>query len=646
MCMVLCIETRQEIDPNGDQILNYITKNSGPKKKVTLVLGAVGSGKTTLALLLTGKELEAKVVRSLGLRIVDKDDKIGTGSMETPRTIVPQLMSDNEDSYYYDCMGFSDSRKINNDIEITLLFRKLFNSAEKFNFIFTIAYNNSMESDIKKIIENLSDIFNENFINQKYDNTIALVVTKAPNKKGVIAFVKRKLKEIEKEYEDQSFENEGNLTNKKKALFASKLVGQLINAKKIGIFRKPNMESKPFKVNNVRTKEIILNLDYVSKDVNDYNFSLKLQSKEKVNEKIDNFLDKIVGNFGTIIEGINDFIVQEEKRYSYSLDKSIESAKRINETLTQINSIEPLQFKQQLINMIYDWGIKISGGSLQKSLQYIEFIDTLSKFSKLDRNFTVPQNISDELANVKENIGYSLEWYAFLTSLRQSLDDIIVHKQKFLNEFNVNEHIIDVINRMEIRQNSKNKIQSAINRLRDEKSDKSLLYKFELLNATKYQSLGDPEFICNETHLMVRGYNIYMQSVEKDGCFGNAQHVHIFAINKFFVDAQIIVATRNMEMAIISPIWQYNDTYNGNDFQFFGNLANNPLDPEKEYSRFIGIGQSLPNDKEKLPGKLIIEGILINIQIPQKVSGQPFFYDKIFNLIENMTQLCGKKLEL
>lgn len=379
MCIALCKETRQMrmiADENKDTILDYITKKDKPIKEVTLILGSVGSGKTTLALLLTDnneyEELNSKKLQKSKYIITDHDHKIGNGSMQTPTTIVPQLMYDERNRYYYyDSMEFSDSNKVNDDIQTTLLFRKLFNSAEKFKFIFTIAYD-SMESHIKTIIENMSTIFHAKFFDHqhkthydgdfdpKYQNAIALVVTKAPNDnradEDMIVLIRNELEKIKNEYGDL-----------KKKAFVS-----LLQMVPVVIFRMPKTEIKEHFIGSLKYERnktlpmIVDQLDYATKQTDDFIFSIEPQSKGKVDEKINNILIKIVHNFDTIIMGIDNFIVKQEQRYADSLDESFELRKKINEKLSQINSNEPLEFKEQLLNMIYNLGIKISGDKLQR----------------------------------------------------------------------------------------------------------------------------------------------------------------------------------------------------------------------------------------------------------------------------------------
>lgn len=136
-------------DDSVSAILDYIKiqdKNLvlATQSDVVLVLGITGSGKSTLTLLLTGAELEAKEIDGAegSFLIVDKNNKISGTSTTTSKTIVPDLMIEEMNgTAFYDCPGFGDSRGAKIDIAATFAIRKLLNFAESFKFIFTASYN-------------------------------------------------------------------------------------------------------------------------------------------------------------------------------------------------------------------------------------------------------------------------------------------------------------------------------------------------------------------------------------------------------------------------------------------------------------------------------------------------------------------------
>lgn len=617
LTLAMCL-ARQEIiaDENADAILGYITKKDEPIREVTFILGPVGSGKTTLALLLIGEKLNPERDQDSKLLIITDDNhKIGNGSKVAPRTVVPELMHDSINKhYYYDCTGFSDSKKVNEDIETTLLFKKLFNSAEKFSFIFTIAYD-SMESDIKTIIESMST-FNKEIDVRHIRTTTLLVVTKAPNNEFY--------DDIYKLYRNNFIQVRANMANENFTEILSDEYSPILIFRRPSSLVKAEFEVSLGKERNQISSMLLDHLFVITRKDVKFTFSLSSQPKEKINENIDNILNKIVDNFKSIVEGINDFIMQEESRCVKSLDESIKMMKNINETLSQIDSDEPLQFKEQLLNMIYGLGIKISGDSMLKSLQYIEFIDKLRKFTQLERRFTVPEKISNDLANVKKSVAFSLDWYEFLTSLRQSLDNVGAHQYKHhSSNFNASSYSAFLMNDMNsISSDSKLKIQNAI---KDE--EKSSTYKIQLFHAILKQSLEDPDIDCDEKnkHLIVRGYNIYMESVLRNECFKTAPHVFIFAINKVLIDVNVEVPKRPLDMSIISPSWDYTK---GSIWQ------KDILGQKNEYNRFIGIGQSLPYD-----GKMSPESTHI---LPDYLSG--IFIYSFFNLKFFHTKL--NKIEL
>lgn len=132
---------------------------------------------------------------------------------------------------------------------------------------------------------------------------------------------------------------------------------------------------------------------------------------------------------------------------------------------------------------------------------------------------------------------------------------------KFDGDFNDIDYSNSFINEMEINPDSKIKIKSVINGKGEEweEDGRSSIHKIGLFNAILEQSMGEPEFNCssNNKYLLVKGYNVLMKSVVNFPCFSTAKHVHIYAINKVFLDEFIYIDKRSMDLAIISPNWYY-----------------------------------------------------------------------------------------
>lgn len=577
--------TGQEQIPDENAIMNYVTKLEKPIERATLVMGEVGSGKTTLALLLTGAELFRK--RDLASQryiYTDKDNRIGNGSMQTPRTVVPNLMSDRDDryDYYFDCPGFSKSSNTDSDFEKTLIFQKLYHSARKMNFIFTVKYDDDADAfklNIKNSITNATGIFN-NFT--KYQNSIALVVTQYPlmAEKIGIDTIGKHLLDVQKKFSSQGTEY--------------KFAEMLQKPAKVGLFHVPHkLQSNSILGSDNRNElleNLIVRVAYVSTEPNDFRCTLNKASVTPFGVFIEKIKDKILKNFYKIIEGIKDFIFQEERRFSNSLDDTIAFTNKFNEELLKVDSGEPLVFKQQFTKMIYNLGIRIAGAVLHKSLQYVEYIELLH-IPEAVKTFTVPAEMSTKIQELRNDIRYSQVWNEVLSGLEQYFDDKRLFASPQFNEIDkIEEGLVHLDPQFRDQTKSEHfrNIKSAIDDFYKKKTPPQNIdkYKLELLDGILKQSVEIPVFKCseNKAHMLVTGYNVLMESVVTDPCFESTRHVDIFAMNRFISERPIERYNSAMQMTIISPIWEtQNDA-----FEFAFNFKDG-----NDSNRFIAIGQTI-----------------------------------------------------
>lgn len=586
----MLMTTAQEQISDENTVLNYLTKREKPIERATLVMGEVGSGKTTLALLLTGGELYRK--RDLASKryiFIDKDNRIGNGSIKTPKTVIPNLMSDRDDryDYYFDCPGFSDSRDEDSDFENTLIFQKLYHSAKKLNFIFTVKYDTddtTLKRNIKNLITYASDIFN-NYI--KYENSTAIVVTEYPlidEEIGIDA--------IKKHLSDIPLKGKGHDFTK-----------MLHKSAKIGFFHIPHILQSDSILGsdnrNALLENVIVQLAYVITEPNDFICTLNKKPQKLFIQFIDRITNKIIENFDKIIEGVKEFISQEERRYSNSLNKSIVITNKIKGELSKVNSKDPLVFKDQFTKMIYNLGIRIAGGVLHKSLQYVEYIQLLHIPEKV-MIFEVPLLMSVKIKSLIANMNYSQDWNDVLSGLRQYFEDEKLYT--YSEELNETDAIEKGLKRLTTENGQKigklNDIKLVINEFyQKKKSPKNIdEYKMKLLNVILQQSTEKTMFNCleNNTYFLVTGYNVQIDSVRFDHCFNDARYIHIFAINKLYFESSpgnLALERHNkaVNIGIISPIWETKHDVNGLAFYFKANNSN----AVDQYNQFFGITQTM-----------------------------------------------------
>lgn len=591
---------------DDSKFLDYITKREEPIKKATLVMGEIGSGKTTLTLLLTGATLNR--TRESGKHnsfyFTDPDSKIGNRSIQqTPTTEIPNRMSDGIDNYI-DCPGFNKIRKINDDIEITLMFDKILHSAKNLNFIFTIKYDESataFQSNIRSLILYASDLF-KNI--KKYKNSIAIVITHSPEAEtqkqiqAIIEKTRNHLNNTLKEFHptDQRIPYE----------FTSIIIYSQIDIFQVphtNDYRDNNQEGYGFDDKNRIIDDITPKLESIATEPDDFHLET-----EPMTGFIEKIIEKIVENFRMIIKEIDDFIFQEEKQTSNSLSKSVDIITKIKDALLKINAKQPVELKQQLMHMIYSLSVRISGDYLHKSIQYFKYIESSNHITRLI-NFTVPAEIFEKIEKVKARASYSHDWNVVLMNLPQHFDSLAIHKLFLESKLNKTYELNRIVDRAEIEEKIKTDIKSAINKFyKNHEVERRDKYKLKLIDTILRQSLEKPVLKCleNNTYILATGYNVLMDLVQQLHCYNTAQYVHVFAINNFYSNTVVIAGYNlTMDMTVISPNWVINGSDASINFSF--GVAEDFKSNSTQFNRFHGIGETITdgNDKKELSRKFL-----------------------------------------
>lgn len=579
------------------------------EESTIFVLGDVGSGKTSLTLLLTGAELEAKVICLRTFNITDEHNKIGVTSTEKPTNILPDLMFDavNSDNEYafYDCPGFGFSTPTANFATKYTVFDQLTRS-KSLKFIFTVIFN----CDIVNLLKYIADLF----VNLgKYGGAISLIVTKVPHHltdAEVIDSIVERLNEFK-----ISQKNDLDQNQTKQIQFVDFLLEQNDDKyTRIGIFRMPNEAGRLSKewINSQREPILHIvhhNLKYVRNDADDFNSNF-LPPEPYFYYISQRILNDIDSDFESIKALVKRFMLQEEERHSHNLDKLLESAAQIYAILMRFNALKLKEFQQQFIAIIDDLFINISGNVLRRAkiefLQHIDFLHILSKQYHTEMEFNVSTKMSNDVDILKAYSKNSLDWYSFLRNLHEKLSTYDYQQKKDIGVGYAPNIVIGVGESGEQVASNLN-IKAIFDQL-DTKMYVQVQHllvntiKLKLLHAVWRQSTQNASYDClsDRTHLLVKGYNVLLSHAIQDDCFKDAKHIQIFALNKVFIDADVtkFIANKTLDMAIISPTWEIID---------IGNRANRILNFEGMIGESMTRAESSTNYPDRAFGREILK---------------------------------------
>ncbi len=218
-----------------EDVLSLIKKGEEERKNddkiINIIIGKSGSGKSVLANLLGGVELQAERDPNtmLDWTFSGQNLKSPIGHHPGSETSFPVRVTNDEHEVYYDCTGFNDTRGTEREIACAFFLESLVNSADQFRLILTIeSYVFQTKSELVTIINHLQDLF------PNIDQLIAklfIVITKVPNYLEVKHF-QEKIRRIIQSNSDIN-ENTGAI-----------LKSLIEDSGKIGLFREPQWDWK------------------------------------------------------------------------------------------------------------------------------------------------------------------------------------------------------------------------------------------------------------------------------------------------------------------------------------------------------------------------------------------------------------------
>ncbi|XP_014270227.1 uncharacterized protein [Halyomorpha halys] len=556
---------------NGDKNIKY-----SPKEDIVLLLGNTGSGKSTLTQYISGYAhtlISQEVEEGTGeYVIVDTHKKISSKSTIVSQTIYPELINDAKTkTLYYDCPGFNDTRSATNEIAATYLIKKVIDSTRSVKMVFVVSHHSvsrgADRQDLILMLQHATD-----FIKQieKYKNSIALVVTKVENRyvgnkivsdEKVIRAIGHYLEQAKRDIDQQPEMVSPDSKEKVLSLldvFLSK--GRNEHYTRIGIFRKPNkagllsdkqlMKEGIIPLQNLITKSI----RYVEVSDKDFGYTVSAKSKIHINglvEEINKTIVKEIVNMGKEVEKF--CIGQEEKvsdlEYLISLFQTLSTSflKMLNNDVTTENFIREIDINSKYFKIgIPDYQIE----TLEREGDFINFLNLVSNQSEKSNK---PSLLATDISKLTEYLNDSYSFYSFMNSLYKRLSTYDIQK-------NLNNYSTIYVNSLEDFYDSPllNEITDLFKKYNGITKIKLDKPKFKLLNRLLDQTLRyQIEQVSPQSDkIVVKGVNIKLSDYSKLLRNQNIKFLEVYALHKVFIDTSLVLTGREIQMAIVAPVWE------------------------------------------------------------------------------------------
>lgn len=401
--------SENEVNSILDEIHNeYQNFEIGEQRQFVLVLGTTGTGKSTLASLLTGANLTSFVSNRV-FSITDNNDLISENSTTVSKTKVPNLMIDEDtNTTFYDCAGFADSRGVVIDFLATRSIRDLLIFSNEIKLLFAVSYE-SIQNDVIGNRRGFSDLAKHivNLIKniEKYRIGMSLVVTKVPNlvvydeeAKPVLIddkiiiesigdFINETKNDLENKRANTLTLEERRLTEGTIKLCEILLERESNEYTRINIFRSVNRGGslKTMKAIQNERKAISTTIHdtmaYVQTDINDFGYSISDQSTGQLSNLIIKLEDKLEEYTGNICTDLKSFY-----------QKGTPLINIINSTINFFQLPSNREFITRFNQSVINLGIEINANVLTNTSNDIDFLDFLQNIHNV-QNASISKKI-------------------------------------------------------------------------------------------------------------------------------------------------------------------------------------------------------------------------------------------------------------
>lgn len=537
------------------------------KKKIVIVMGDTGAGKTTLVSLITKQELRSEQPTALEEYIIkDPNNQLISGlSTTVSKTMIPNLMvHETTNTTYYDCPGFNDSRDVSHDISVSYFTRKLIKRASAVKFVFVIPYNSvKIANGNRHGFLNLAKhatTFIKNI--DKYKDGIALVVTMVPpvnkNDQKIIdviasflsdarAHLNKKISEIQSEVKKKVVE--------RKIKFITILLKENDDRQfeRIAILRLPNQTGPVAGMGMIQTERRYIKnmiherLRYVKKEDSDFGYTVSDEYKDEIHQLVEHMELCLINDVKCIGSEFKRFYLDKEKNI-VDMQELKNMFLNAYQKVLHVEYDQLILFKNKLVNTAATLNIELSASNRKRFSDDIELINFLQCVSNLSLSSLF--HISEGLTDLKAYLKESCHWYNFLLALHDHLSAYDVQKNAAAY-FPRRDKIIKFGLNIDLEELSRDigcEVYYMV------KGITLNCYKLNTLKLVLNQALDNSLKIeCSSDTLTVKGYNVKISDIGlwKD----TVKFVEVFALNNLFIDADIIKIGQNAQVSFIAPKW-------------------------------------------------------------------------------------------
>lgn len=429
---------------SGDETLDFVNKVQSKmvltnNSNIILLLGNTGSGKSTLIHYVAGDNskmisIEPSNPNAKDLIIRDEldpyIDQITTTTQS--RTLIPEMMIDEEQYVWYDTPGFDDTRNETVEIAIAFLIKCVIENAKNIKIVLVVNHKSVVESENRVDFDNLLTQTTQLLKNIKhFKNSISLVVTKAES----VKILRRKFITVTEDNVKNTTANfmldhrstlekkllTESLHNKKLIESKIQLINDLVNnSSKISVFWRPDdtgsFNTIPIMVNGRHfIRESILNgTSYVETQRGDFGYPLT----DGAQLKVMNLTQQSLNNISITLQNIKNLIsthIKHQIDFVQGFKERLQMIQIGKESIESMNKTITLKLvAENLINLIHVFNVTSVN---MDDFKYIE---------RSEKSFNIFASLIDSNISTKPSFKLCLEQiFDFFINCEHEIQEVI-----------------------------------------------------------------------------------------------------------------------------------------------------------------------------------------------------------------------------
>lgn len=565
LCVAANIHAEQNVD-RADEALQFIDGVQNQlkltnQKNIILLVGITGSGKSTLTHYVAGNFSRMNATESPDdedeFIIYDgMDPNIGQAiSTTVSRTLVPEMVVDEDNHVWYDCPGFADTRNTTVEIATSFLIQSVIENAVNVKIVLVVNYGGVTKSNDRLYLPKLLDHTLQLIPKiERYLSSVSIVISKVdPYRANGVptteAKVKKSVAKFLNEYRNELAKNEPNSA---KVLLIDTLLNESSNGDftRIGIFWKPTEANSFDQIDRMvegrkHIRDVILQQTiYTEVRENDFGSPLTDTARLTIGEIIKFLTDDINRLFRTM---------DEEMRLQLQtiISSRADWLERMKLLKTLMQRSRDAEVNNQTISSLVD---ELS--ALANQLNITSVSDEMKRMLRDEQNlrifrsiirsgevFSIAEHFSTTLTAMRDYMKSEYEWSALLARL-------FANFAKYEAQRNVSEYLPQLNHRD--RDHEYHIDESNFTPFVKHFSDIDYGYATpsrlkELNGIIRFTLNADLSIEYNAETATIRGNFLKSSDVKRIRCPSGVSSIQVFAAHTFFVDCDLSLA-RNLNI--------------------------------------------------------------------------------------------------